>query len=205
MILLAGSVAILALTAKMISKLNPFDFAGGVLAVGALMAFIAGLMYASQYTEKAHPVKFAASLILITGCIGLLAGMAALIGLIKLEQLGKGIAVIGVLELMVAGLMFVSKFTEKADFKSIMAALIGVNAIIVELMILSLIKDFTPVFKALGVISSVLIAFGVYECLWLDQLIIARIHTITLLAMIAIVTEIIGAYIYFLIIVNLVH
>lgn len=192
MILLAGSVAILALTAKMISKLNPFDFAGGVLAVGALMAFIAGLMYASQYTEKAHPVKFAASLILITGCIGLLAGMAALIGLIKLEQLGKGIAVIGVLELMVAGLMFVSKFTEKADFKSIMAALIGVNAIIVELMILSLIKDFTPVFKALGVISSVLIAFGVMMSL-VGSANYSKNTPLSLLAMIAIVTEIIGA------------
>ena len=192
MILLAGSVAILALTAKMISKLNPIDFAGGVLAVGALMAFIAGLMYASQYTEKAHPVKFAASLILITGCIGLLAGMAALIGLIKLEQLGKGIAAIAVLELMVAGLMFVSKFTEKANFKSIMAALIGVNAIIVELMILSLIKDFTPVFKALGVISSVLIAFGVMMSL-VGSAKYSKNTPLSLLAMIAIVTEIIGA------------
>ena len=192
MILLAGSVAILALTAKMISKLNALDFAGGVLAVGALMSFIAGLMYASQYTEKAHPVKFAASLILITGCIGLLAGMAALIGLIKLEQLGKGIAVIVVLELMVAGLMFVSKFTEKANFKSIMAALIGVNAIIVELMILSLIKDFTPVFKALGVISSVLIAFGVMMSL-VGSAKYSKNTPLSLLAMIAIVTEIIGA------------
>ena len=192
MILLAGSVAILALTAKMISKLNPIDFAGGVLAVGALMAFVAGLMYASQYTEKAHPVKFAASLILITGCIGLMAGMAALIGLIKLEQFSKGVAVIGVLELMVAGLMFVSKFTEKADFKSIMAALIGVNAIIVELMILSLIKDFTPVFKALGVISSVLIAFGVMMSL-VGSAKYSKNTPLSLLAMIAIVTEIIGA------------
>ena len=192
MILLAGSVAILALTAKMISKLNPLDFAIGVGAVGVLMAFIAGLMYASQYTEKAHPVKFAASLILISGCIGLMAGMAALIGLIKLEQLGKGVAVIGVLELMVAGLMFVSKFTEKADFKSIMAALIGVNAIIVELMLLSLIKDFTPVFKALGVISSVLIAFGVMMSL-VGSANYSKNTPLSLLAMIAIVTEIIGA------------
>ena len=192
MILLAGSVAILALTAKMISKLNPLDFAIGVGAIGVLMTFIAGLMYASQYTEKAHPVKFAASLILISGCIGLMAGMAALIGLIKLEQLGKGVAVIGVLELMVAGLMFVSKFTEKADFKSIMAALIGVNAIIVELMILSLIKDFTPVFKALGVISSVLIAFGVMMSL-VGSANYSKNTPLSLLAMIAIVTEIIGA------------
>ena len=192
MILLAGSVAILALTAKMISKLNPLDFAIGVGAIGVLMTFIAGLMYASQYTEKAHPVKFAASLILISGCIGLMAGMAALIGLIKLEQLGKGVAVIGVLELMVAGLMFVSKFTEKADFKSIMAALIGVNAIIVELMILSLIKDFTPVFKALRVISSVLIAFGVMMSL-VGSANYSKNTPLSLLAMIAIVTEIIGA------------
>lgn len=192
MILLAGSVAILALTAKMISELNPLNFAIGVGAVGALMAFIAGLMYASQYTEKAHPVKFAASLILITGCIGLLAGMAALIGLIKLEQLGKGIAIIAVLEILVAGLMFVSKFTEKANFKSIMAALIGVNVIIVELMILSLIKDFTPVFNALGVISSVLIAFGVMMSL-VGSAKYSKNTPLSLLAMIAIVTEIIGA------------
>ena len=192
MILLAGSVAILALTAKMISKLNPLDFAIGVGAVAVLMTFIAGLMYASQYTEKAHPVKFAASLILITGCIGLLAGMAALIGLIKLEQLGKGIAAIAVLELMVAGLMFVSKFTEKADYKSIMAALIGVNAIIVELMLLSLIKDFTPIFNALGVICSVLIAFGVMMSL-VGLAKYSKNTPLSLLAMIAIVTEIIGA------------
>ena len=192
MILLAGSVAILALTAKMISKLNPLDFAIGVVAVGLLMTFIAVLMHASQYTEKAHPVKFAASLILITGCIGLIAGMAALIGLIKLEQLGKGIAAIAVLELMVAGLMFVSKFTEKADYKSIMAALIGVNAIIVELMLLSLIKDFTPVFKALKVISAVLIAFGVMMYL-VGKANYSKNTPLSLLAMIAIVTEIIGA------------
>lgn len=192
MILLAGSVAILALTAKMISKLNPIDFAGGVLAVGALMAFIAGLMYASQYTEKAHPVKFAAGLILISGCVAIMSGMAALIGLIKLEQLGKGIAVIGALELMVAGLMFVSKFTEKADFKSIMAALIGVNAIIVELMILSLIKDFTSIYKALGVISGVLISFGIMMA-GIGKAHYSKNTPLALLAMIAIVAEIVGA------------
>ena len=73
-----------------------------------------------------------------------------------------------------------------------MAALIGVNAIIVELMLLSLIKDFTPVFKALGVISSVLIAFGVMMSL-VGSANYSKNTPLSLLAMIAIVTEIIGA------------
>lgn len=192
MILLAGSVAILALTAKMISKLDPLAFAGGVLAVGALMAFVAGLMYASQFTEKAHPVKFAASLLLISGCVAIMSGIAALIGLVKLEQLAKGIAVIAALEILVGGLMFVSQFTEKADFKSILAALVGVNLIITELLLLSLIKDFTPVYKALGVISGVLISFGIMMA-GVGKAHYSKNTPLSLLAMIAIVGEILAA------------
>lgn len=192
MILLAGSVAILALTAKMISKLDPLAFAGGVLAVGALMAFVAGLMYASQYTEKAHPVKFAASLLLISGCVAIMSGIAALIGLVNLGQLAKGIAVIAALEILVGGLMFVSQYTEKADFKSILAALVGVNLIITELLLLSLIKDFTSVYKALGVISGVLISFGIMMA-GVGKAHYSKNTPLSLLAMIAIVGEIVAA------------
>lgn len=192
MILLAGSVAILALTAKMISKLDPLAFAGGVLAVGALMAFVAGLMYASQYTEKAHPVKFAASLLLISGCVAIMSGIAALIGLVNLGQLAKGIAVIAALEILVGGLMFVSQYTEKADFKSILAALVGVNLIITELLLLSLIKDFTSVYKALGVISGVLISFGIMMA-GVGKAHYSKNTPLSLLTMIAIVGEIVGA------------
>ena len=192
MILLAGSVAILALTAKMISKLDPLAFAGGVLAVGALMAFVAGLMYASQFTEKAHPVKFAASLLLISGCVAIMSGIAALIGLVNLGQLAKGIAVIAALEILVGGLMFVSQYTEKADFKSILAALVGVNLIITELLLLSLIKDFTSVYKALGVISGVLISFGIMMA-GVGKAHYSKNTPLSLLAMIAIVGEIVAA------------
>ena len=192
MILLAGSVAILALTAKMISKLDPLAFAGGVLAVGALMAFVAGLMYASQFTEKAHPVKFAASLLLISGCVAIMSGIAALIGLVNLGQLAKGIAVIAALEILVGGLMFVSQYTEKADFKSILAALVGVNLIITELLLLSLIKDFTSVYKALGVISGVLISFGIMMA-GVGKAHYSKNTPLSLLAMIAIIGEIVAA------------
>lgn len=160
MLILAAAVSILARSVKMLGQLDPNDCIQGTLAMTALLGMIAVLMKVSEHTEKAHPIKFAASLVLITGCVALLGGLVALIGLIKLPQLLKGTAIVAALLGLVAGLAFVSKFTEKANFKAITAALVAINVIMVEIMILSMAKDWTGITKALGVMTAVILAFG---------------------------------------------
>ena len=93
---------------KQCAKMKTGDFVKGLIAVGILSALIAGLMI---ITAVAGPsMKGAALTILsLSLAIGLMAGIAVLLGMVKTENLIKGVAAISILTAMMALMLWASR------------------------------------------------------------------------------------------------
>lgn len=141
LVLMAGSVAILAKVAMMIGEIPKEQLIRGVAAVSIFLVLIGGLMAASALTEKAHPVKFAVSLMLITGCLSAILGLSALVGLLREDILENGVKALRKIMVMIAILMAASAFTAKSNYGSVIAAIIGVSVIMGEMLLLSMLIE----------------------------------------------------------------
>ena len=141
LLLMAGSVAILAKVAMMIGEIPKEQLIRGVAAVSIFLVLIGGLMAASALTEKAHPVKFAASLVLITGCLAAILGLSALAGLLREDILENGVKALTKVMGMIAILMAASALTAKANYGAVIAAIIGVSVIMGEMLLLSMLIE----------------------------------------------------------------
>lgn len=141
LVLMAGSVAILAKVAMMIGEIPKEQLIRGVAAVSIFLVLIGGLMAASALTEKAHPVKFAVSLMLITGCLAAILGLSALAGLLREDILENGVKALAKVMGMIAILMAASAFTAKSNYGAVIAAIIGVSVIMGEMLLLSMLIE----------------------------------------------------------------
>ena len=141
LVLMAGSVAILAKVAMMIGEIPKEQLVRGVAAVSIFLVLIGGLMAASALTEKAHPVKFAVSLMLITGCLAAILGLSALAGLLREDILENGVKALTKVMGMIAILMAASAFTAKSNYGAVIAAIIGVSVIMGEMLLLSMLIE----------------------------------------------------------------
>ena len=141
LVLMAGSVAILAKVAMMIGEIPKEQLVRGVAAVSIFLVLIGGLMAVSALTEKAHPVKFAVSLMLITGCLAAILGLSALVGLLREDILENGVKALTKVMGMIAILMAASALTAKANYGAVIAAIIGVSVIMGEMLLLSMLIE----------------------------------------------------------------
>ena len=141
LVLMAGSVAILAKVAMMIGEIPKEQLIRGVAAISIFLVLIGGLMAASALTEKAHPVKFAVSLMLITGCLAAILGLSALAGLLREYILENGVKALRKIMVMIAILMAASALTAKSNYGAVIAAIIGVSVIMGEMLLLSMLIE----------------------------------------------------------------
>ena len=141
LVLMAGSVAILAKVAMMIGEIPKEQLIRGVAAISIFLVLIGGLMAASALTEKAHPVKFAVSLMLITGCLAAILGLSALAGLLREDILENGVIALRKIMVMIAILMAASALTAKSNYGAVIAAIIGVSVIMGEMLLLSMLIE----------------------------------------------------------------
>lgn len=141
LVLMAGSVAILAKVAMMIGEIPKEQLIRGVAAISIFLVLIGGLMAVSALTEKAHPVKFAVSLMLITGCLAAILGLSALAGLLREDILENGVKALAKVMGMIAILMAASALTAKSNYGAVIAAIIGVSVIMGEMLLLSMLIE----------------------------------------------------------------
>ena len=132
----AAAIGILALTVKLIAGTPWNELASGIIGIGILSAFMAGLMIVARVAGGKDMKTLGPSLLMISASIGILAGIAVLLGMVDPGKLAQGVIFVGILSAMMAGLMFVSKYTSTAQASVIaMAATIGV--LVAGLVILS--------------------------------------------------------------------
>ena len=133
---IAGSILMMALVTKMLCKMEQEDIEKGIAAIAAFSGIIVGLMAATKLISGSKNVsKIGKTLLMISVSIGLMAISAALLSLIDIEGLKKGITAVGFLSAFMAGLIFVTKYAK--NVKGTMIAItvaIGILALSVGLL-----------------------------------------------------------------------
>ena len=97
--------------------------------------------------------------------IGMLALSVAALGLIcSPEQLRAGVMAVGALTLFVVALAVFSSYTEKANYKSILAMTAMIASLVVMVTLMSLIADKTALLESTLMVCALLLTLGVAIC-----------------------------------------
>ena len=150
--LLAISVAVglLAITAALLSLIQPDNLKKGIIAVGFLSAFVAGLIFVTKYAQN-----FKGTMIAITVAIGILALAVGLLSIIDPTKLAGATTALGILLGMLALIIYSTKYATNA------VATLGViiGAIIVLSIALSKLAKL-PAEQALAASASLSLLLG---------------------------------------------
>lgn len=126
---IAGAIAILGATAIILGSVDTGQLIKGGVAVAALGAIVVGLMKLVQMMGPGEAAKVGATLLAMSLAIGVLGGIAVLLGLVDPSNLAKGVIAVGFLAAMMIAM---TKATAGAsDVKGTMmgiAVAIGVMA-----------------------------------------------------------------------------
>lgn len=105
---IGAAMTLMAFTIRIIAGMDYEEIGKGILVVGAFGAIIAGLIAVTRYAGK-DLGKVGITILMASISISILAATAALIGMVKTENLKKGVAVVGLLSLMMMGLIKATK------------------------------------------------------------------------------------------------
>lgn len=163
MLSLGISLILVAEAVKIIGKMKPEQAVLGVSVIIVLLLAITFMLLAlTQNQFKSDIEKVAPILTKLARAIALLAIVVAIIGLLPAEALKKGVAVVAALSACLAGLIYVTKYSKKIDYKAILAmvAVIAMMGSMIIILSMFVSKDFKSVLAAAGILGLSLIAFG---------------------------------------------
>ena len=157
---MSAAILVLVVVAKLISTMNSADLMKGVIGVSAFGAIVVALVEATCLAGDKELKRVGSTILMLAVAIGILAGVSALMGLIKFENLIKGITAVSVLSGMVALLV---KVTEKAqDVKGTLIGLaIAIGVLVGAIVVLSFLD---PNDIAIGV-TALTVLMGAFSVL----------------------------------------
>ena len=141
-----------------LAALNPNALLVGVAGLIGMMGGIYIMMKAVSETKDAS-LKAAVALIPMSTALILMAGAVRILAGLGVTELAKGVAAVGFLSAFAAGLVYVSKFSEKANFKGILGMIAAVIAISGSLALLSF-ADPNGLMSATTALMLVLLSFA---------------------------------------------
>lgn len=151
---IAGAVAILAIACRIIGGMDVGALAKAVIAVGLLGAIVAGLAKATSKAGGNDLKGVGVTLLAMSAAIGILAGAAVLLGMVKIENLAKGIVAVGMLSAMMVAM---TKATKGAsDVKGTMMGIaVAIGVLAAAVAVLSFI-DSSALLKSVAALSAVM-------------------------------------------------
>ena len=156
---IAGAMLMMALVVRLLGGMEVGQIIKGTIAIIAFGVLIEGLMWATKFIKGAKDIdKFGKTILTFSVAIMIMAASAALLSLIPIDGLAKGIIAVGFLSLMMIGMV---KATEKS--KNLMGTMIAMTVAIglmaASLMVLSAL-DTTKVAVATACLSAVIGMFA---------------------------------------------
>lgn len=125
---MASAMFILAVVIKLISGMEWSELAKGVVGIVILGLIVSGLV-AVAATFGGKSAKIATMLLAMAVAIGILAGIAVLLGMVDIKSLAKGIIAVGILAAMISLMVHASKgATASVGSIVVLAAAVGVLA-----------------------------------------------------------------------------
>ena len=134
---ISAAFIILIFTVKLISGMSKYDMGKGIAGILALTGVVALLVAITRIAGNDTP-KIAGTLLALSLSIGILAGVAMMLSLLKVEGLVKGIAAIGVLSIFMMGMIYATKGAENCK-ENIMMMAIAIGVMTASVAVLSLI------------------------------------------------------------------
>ena len=156
MILIMASVIMMTKVAKKLAELDSSTISKGTKALTKFIGLVAVLEVLSFATRKSGMIKFATSLLIISGALLIMTGLTAILGSLNPLMISNGIKALSALVGLIAILEVCSAIAGRSgkSIKSVIALIISVSVLTGELVVLSLIpvRDLIAPLVVLGTI-----------------------------------------------------
>lgn len=136
---IAGAFLIMALVARVVSSMSIGELAKGVAVMAVFGGIVTGLIAATKLVGGKKLDKVGATMILIAGAIGILAITAAILSLIDLASLAKGVVAVSILSAVMMGLIYVTKNIPKGAMGTMIAMTVAIGILVLSAGLLSII------------------------------------------------------------------
>ena len=138
---IAGAMLMMALVTRILGTMKPEALIQGTAAIVAFSGIIVGLMAATKLLTGSKNVdKIGRTLLMLSASIAIMGLTAALLSLIDLGGLAKGIIAVGLLSAFMAGLMYCVKFVKKGTMGTLITLTTVVGLLALSVGILSAIN-----------------------------------------------------------------
>lgn len=135
---MAAAIGLLVVVAKLAASMSPGDIVKGVVVITAFGALCAALVASTSFVTGNDLKRVGSTILAMSLAIGVMAAVAALLGLVKLDNLAQGIIAVGLLTAMMVAM---TKATQHAtDVKGTMIGLaIAIGVLAAAVAVLSFI------------------------------------------------------------------
>ena len=156
---IAGAIAILAIAAKILSKMSWEGMGKAAVGITGLSGIIVGLIAATRLASGGEASKIGGTLLSIAVAIGILAGIAILLSYVPIENLRQGLIIVSVLGAIVSGMIAATRNAQDCKNNLIVMAVI-IALLAAAVYALSTIEDTSKLYAATIALSAVLGAFA---------------------------------------------
>ena len=148
------ALLVMAATTKIVGSMKADELGKGLIFIGVLSLFIAGIVAVSKYAGE-NIAKAGVMLLGVAAAIGVMGLVIKMVGTMKTKDLLKGIAVVAVLESFIIGMIAVSKLAGENAVKAGSMVLKISASLLIMTAALFLIgqMDTKKLWKAVGVIA----------------------------------------------------
>ena len=158
---ISGAIAIMALTAFMLSMISWDGFAKGTIMITAFAGIMVGLIAATKLVGGSNNVEhIGKTLIMISGAITVLAVVATLLGLVPEDNLKRGVAAVAVLATLMSGLIAATKNASEC-VGTIVALTVAIAVMTGAIYLISRIPAESAMASAIALGSLMLVMAGV--------------------------------------------
>jgi len=157
LVAIGGAFLLMALSVRILGKMESEDLIKGGLVVAAFTAMIIGLMYAMKKIGVQAVTNLGKTLLGVAAAIGVMALSVGLLSLIKWQALAKATAAVGLLSLFVMGIIHATKGAQNVS-KNLFALTAVIAALAISIGVLSLINPE----KLIGPVASMAILMGMF-------------------------------------------
>ena len=155
---MAAAMLILTVVIKLIADMKWSELAKGVAGIVVLGLIVSGLVaVADAFGGKS--AKLMTMLLAMSIAIGILAGIAVLLGIVDIKNLAKGIVAVGILAAMISLMVHASKGAT-ASVGSIVALVAAIGVLAVALVALSFVTDTDKLLSSAIALATVMTAFS---------------------------------------------
>ena len=157
---ISAAMALMAITIKIVSGMSEDDLIKGWKCIGVFGLIVAGLI-ATTGIAGSNLKGVAATIIAASVAIGIIAGIAVILGMVDLPSLAKGVGAVSILGAIMALMIHTTKGAENCQ-KNIIAMAVAIGVMTASVVALSMI-DSAKLLNATLALSTVMAMFALME------------------------------------------